>query len=393
MKLVSHNGRVDTSGRHNDRNFDISKAPHIEAERMTENRYYTYNGETEKTFRQIEIDYYKKHFGKTVLEQNKRNNSIRHPERNKTILQYHKSRNTRPEDKIIQVGNRKQHISGEKLWEIALEYQKRFDEMYGSHCKILSMALHMDEETPHVHIRRVWSYTDKDGFEKVGERKALEALGIMEKDPSKSKNIHNNTKIAFTSQDRELLAGICREKGIDIEEPRRGKRKHMNVEEYREYAGDLEELVRERDTVRTELKEIREEKSSVENAVNDLSGIMEELLRSDFMQKAYEEEIKKAKKADTMKRATMLTILLKEAASRALETKTFDAMVKDRKPTLKESSMNEKMRKLNHQVEILSGYIADRGYAKDFQEYVKENRERPERDEKDPGETPEAPVE
>ncbi len=371
MKLVSHNGRKDTSGRHNDRNFDISKAPHIDAERSPGNKYYTISGDATKTFRQMELEFYKEHFSEAMKAQNARNIICRHPERNKTIRDMHRAKATRPEDKIIQVGDRKSHISGEKLWEIAEEYRKRFNEMYGSHCKILSMALHMDEDTPHVHIRRVWTYTDEDGLERVGERKALEALGVMEKDPSKETGRHNNPKIIFTAQEREMLISICREKGVEIEETPAIKRQHMETPEYKKFAEELQELEREREILRDDIEDLKKEKKDAEKEMDGCAGVMEQLLRSAFMQESYNLELEAIKKKNAAARAAELAKLVRQAASRALEEQTFAAMVKN-KPTLRESDQKEKLRKTEHKVKILSRYIADRNLANDFKEYVKE---------------------
>lgn len=385
MKLVSHNGRKDSSGRHNDRNFDLSKAPHIEAERSKDNRYYTYNGEMDKTFRQIELEYYKEHFSKALQEQNIRNIKNRHPERNKTIRDFHRAKQTRPEDKIIQVGDKYNHISGDKLWEIAEEYRKRFNEMYGSHCTILSMALHMDEDTPHVHIRRVWSYVDENGNEKVGEKKALEALGFMDKDPSKDPGKHNNPKIIFTAQERELLLDICRDKGVELETTTAEKRKHMETPEYKRFRKEINELEREREQIRTDITDMKEERASIENGISSCTEEMEKLLRSAFMQNTYEDELNALKKKSLAKRAAEMTRLVREAAEKALEEKTFDAMIKTNSPDNKEKAQKEKQRKLEHRVEILSKFIADKGYADEFSQYVKDQDKA--RDKKNPGKT------
>ena len=85
MKVTNRNARADASGRHNDRNFDLEKAPHIDQSKIAENEYYTYNGETEMTFRDLELEYYKNHFEQSLEDANERAIKARHKERVKTI--------------------------------------------------------------------------------------------------------------------------------------------------------------------------------------------------------------------------------------------------------------------------------------------------------------------
>ena len=56
MKISSINARIDRAGKHNDRNFDISRAPHIDGEKISENLYWTYNGDMEHTFAEVEAE-------------------------------------------------------------------------------------------------------------------------------------------------------------------------------------------------------------------------------------------------------------------------------------------------------------------------------------------------
>ena len=115
MRITNRNARMDSAGRHNDRNFDVDNAPHINQDRTFENRYYTYNDEKVEnmTLREIELEYYTNHFENALEHQNERYKLARHHERIKTVEQYYTNRRTMPEDKILQIGDINEHATGE----------------------------------------------------------------------------------------------------------------------------------------------------------------------------------------------------------------------------------------------------------------------------------------
>lgn len=233
VALTFRGERTDTAGRHNDRNFDVTQSTHIDLEKMVDNKYYIYNGNHDKTFYQNELDFYKKHFYKSLNEKNRSNEKARHPERNKTMEEYFKAKMTKPEDMLIQFGDRHTHIGGDKLWEACLEYKERFEKIYGENCKILDMALHMDEATPHVHMRRVWVAKDEKGHEYVSQTMALDELGIERPNMSMPKSRYNNAKVTFSAMERELFRDVCKEMAIELEESKRTK-EHLDVSQYRQ---------------------------------------------------------------------------------------------------------------------------------------------------------------
>lgn len=235
MLITNINGRFDKDGRHNDRNFDTNKAKHIDQERIKDDVYWTYTGETDKTFLEIEKEFYEKEFSEYLEYQNEKYKKQSHPEKCKTINEYYKGAYTSPEDKILQIGNINKHATGEELWECALEYQRKFDELYGDRCKILDMALHLDEATPHVHIRRVWIAENEEGYKKVSQAASLEMLGDGRPDMTKRSSKKNNNTVTFTKYDLKLFYDICKEKGLDVtqKETKQGKREHLTTEEYK----------------------------------------------------------------------------------------------------------------------------------------------------------------
>ncbi len=232
MRLTFRNARIDKQGKHNDRNFNLELASHIDQNKLDQNKYWTYNGNNIDTFSQIEKEFYETNFSDYLNAQNERKISNGNRNRTKTMDEYRTGR-YQPEDKILQIGDIKEHLSGEKLWECALEYAEKFDERYGEHCKIIDMALHMDEATPHVHIRRVWMSQDENGLKCVNQSKALEDMGIRELDTTKPITRTNNAKITFTYDDRFLMEEICKEKGIELHKPVSRTLHHYPTQEFK----------------------------------------------------------------------------------------------------------------------------------------------------------------
>lgn len=366
MKLTFHNGRKDRSGLHNDRNFDISYAAHIIPERVKDDQYWTYTGTKDKSLRDIEMDYYEEHFGKYIEAQNKRNESIGHKERNKTLSQFYKGAYTRPEDKIIQIGNKDDHVDAQVLWECALEYQKRFDELYGEHCKILTMALHVDEATPHVHVRRVWTHKDENGYEKVGQTKALEKLGILTKEPDRPEGRCNNSKITFTAQDRELFRQICIEKSIELEPDQPSKRPHLTDKGYKEAVAEIEELERTRDDLRAEVNTLKT--NALE--VKELLEVCEDFLQQEQFNNMYREEVENAqKKKDAEKLKIYLELLQKEVV-KAAETGNFKDSLSQAVSEEQIEKLQKQNKTLEHKIDIYNHFIWDNELKQKFLEYI-----------------------
>ena len=64
--------KVDTQGKHNDRNFDVTKSDHINQDRMHLNKYWNLYGYEDRTFEEIEKMFYEKVYSKHIDAQNQR---------------------------------------------------------------------------------------------------------------------------------------------------------------------------------------------------------------------------------------------------------------------------------------------------------------------------------
>ncbi len=242
MRATIHNGRTSHLGaftpKHNDRSFNISHAEHINPERVKLNRYWNWTGK-EITFEDAERAFYEKHIRRHLDAQNARYRAQRHAERAKTMDEYRKSPQTCPEEVILQIGKLGDTIPADMMARIIQE-QINWEQKTFPGVRVLDVALHMDEQgAPHIHERRAWVYTDKDGNLAISQNKALEQMGIELPNPDRPRGRFNNRKQTFSKRCREHLLQICREHGLEIEEiPQEKSKSGRTLEDYQ--AGEAE---------------------------------------------------------------------------------------------------------------------------------------------------------
>lgn len=248
MRATIHNGRTGKDGayntKHNDRQFDIRNAEHIDPERVKNNRYWNWTGNPETTFEAAEIAFYEKHISAHLAAQNARYRAQRHAERAKTMDEYRKSPQTCPEEVILQIGKLGDTIPADMMVRIIQE-QINWEQQQFPGVKVLDVALHMDEQgAPHIHERRAWIYTDKDGNLAISQNRSLEQMGVELPNPDKPRSRFNNRKQVFSRMCREHLLQICREHGLEIEEiPQEKSRNGRTLDDYK--AGEAEKRAAE----------------------------------------------------------------------------------------------------------------------------------------------------
>lgn len=222
MRATIHNGRTSHLGaftpKHNDRNFNISHAEHIDPERVKDNRYWNWTGNPETTFEAAEIAFYEKHISAHLEAQNARYMTQRHAERVRSMDEYRRSPQTCPEEVILMIGKAGDTIPADMMARIIQE-QINWEQKQFPGVKVLDVALHMDEQgAPHIHERRAWVYTDKAGNLAISQNRSLEQMGVELPNPDKPRGRFNNRKQTFSKICREHLLQICREHGLEIEE-------------------------------------------------------------------------------------------------------------------------------------------------------------------------------
>ena len=233
-RQTNHNGRVNAktgkaySRKHNDRQYDITKAENINESMVIKNIILHYDkdnvphvidntDENRTSIDEHEHAIYQELFGESLSAQHRRNEAARHPERNKSIDDLLDSKNTCPEETIFQIGSVDDGFPDSSiLMEIFEDYQREVIARFGHNIHFLDAALHLDEAVPHIHVRKVWAYDGKDGLD-ISQNKALEEMGFERPEPDKAPNKWNNAKITFSEWERDIKLKLCQKYGLDIE--------------------------------------------------------------------------------------------------------------------------------------------------------------------------------
>lgn len=240
MRMTVHNGRAGKKNgvynpKHNDRQFDISHAEHIDPERMPGNVYWNWTGKN-VSFEDSEKAFYEEHCREYLDAVNRRHREQRHPERVRDMDAYRTARQTCPEETLLMIGNKDEHLPPRTLRAIC-EDLRNWEENTVPGLRVLDMALHVDEEgAPHIHMRKAWIYRDENNVESIAQNKALQAAGIPLPHPDKPAGRHNNRKQTFSQMERKALYEICREYGIEslLEmQPRERSRSGREFEDYK----------------------------------------------------------------------------------------------------------------------------------------------------------------
>ena len=244
MRATRHNGRWG-SAKHNERDFDVSKAGHIDAARSSDNMYWTWAGDI--GLQDAERKYYEENFGEALAAQNARHIAARNYSRVKTMEQLVSGRNSCPEETLLQIGNMKAGTDADDFTACIADYlawEDTWAKDHGNPCKLLTAAVHVDEASPHAHLRRVWQHKDKDGnLTMGGMAEALEAAGVPLPDPAKPVGKMNNRKMTFDRICRDKWVEICEAHGYVIEhEPDPKHKSHLSKAEFIELQERTAEL-------------------------------------------------------------------------------------------------------------------------------------------------------
>ena len=233
MRVTRHNIRgakhssTGFHAKHNDRDFDVSKADNINAEMTKNNFYYNcFDGwyqatekDNKKSFEEAEKAYYGIHFMDMYQGQINRNNASGNKKRNKDFEDWRKSKRYCPEETYIQIGNVDGHIDAKVFAQISRDYVKAemaWAKAHNDCFVVLDVANHYDEAVPQVHIRKVWRSVSANGVEEIGQATALERAGVKLPNPDKEVGNKNNRKMTFDREMREKLFEICEHYGVQI---------------------------------------------------------------------------------------------------------------------------------------------------------------------------------
>lgn len=346
MRMTIHNGRAGKNGtyspKHNDRNFDISSAEHIDPERMPGNVYWNWTGKKDISFEDCEKAFYKEHCRAHLDAVNRRHREQRHPERVRDMDAYRTARQTCPEETLFMIGNRDEYLPPKTLRAIC-EKLKDWEESTVSGLRVLDMALHVDEEgAPHIHMRRAWIYRDENGIESIAQSKTLQAAGIPLPHPDKPQGRHNNRKQVFSAMERQALYEICRGYGLESlleTKPRERSRSGREFEDYKAEQAEKRARAAER-----RARAAEEKTRQAETSLDKIKGATKHARKR--TQRAQEQAQEQEGRNSTL---------------RATESEIRERMEQEQRTARQLAEMNEKarqeLRKTRKQLEHLKGYL------------------------------------
>lgn len=240
-----HRSRKGTNGKpttakHNDREFDVSKADHIDDSLLHQNQYWklvdlsvvcpSAKINPEATFDEYEQQIYEMCFFKMLEIRNAKQIAARHKERVQSIEQFRKNAKVCPEESIWTIGNRDNRVSPELLMECFAEFLEWHRTNFPN-VMLLDAALHCDEPdaSPHIHLRQVWFHTahDTEGnqYLEIHQNNALKEMGISRPEPDKKESRYNNAKVTYTAMLHQEWLDIAERHGISVERTPQDKSK------------------------------------------------------------------------------------------------------------------------------------------------------------------------
>lgn len=346
MRMTVHNGRAGKNGvyspKHNDRQFDISSAEHIDPERMPGNVYWNWTGKN-VSFEDAERAFYEEHCREYLDAVNRRHKEQRHPERVRDMDAYRTARQTCPEETLLMIGNKDEHLPPKTLRAIC-EKVKDWEESTVSGLKVLDMALHVDEEgAPHIHMRKAWIYRDENGIESIAQSKTLQAAGIPLPHPDKPAGRHNNRKQTFSAMERQALYEICRGYGLESLLETKPRERSRSGREFEDYKASKAEERAQAAEMRAKMAE--EKTRQAEASLQKIKGA------KTHAQKRTQQAQKRAREQEG-----------KNNTLRATEGEIRERMEQEQRTARQLAEMNEKARKklqrTQKQLEALKPYLS-----------------------------------
>ena len=319
MRATLHSGRTHKDGkkfnvRHNDRQFDSSNAKNIFSEKSNENIYWNWTEDENVSFADAEQKFYQENFMPAYEAQYKRWEKARQlTSRGKPFDEWIQAKRFIPEEVVLQVGKTGETLDHEKAHEFFDLYTEKLNalnESLGNPYTILDAAMHFDEgkesgvsdeDIPvHVHLRRVWHYTDEDGCLQAGEDKALKAAKIERPDLNKKEGRYNNRKMTYTQMERDLFYETAKELGIELETSKQAWKPSMSKGEW--LASELKQTADKQakvDAKMQEAEDAKKEQVSLKAEAEAEKSKKEEVLRQAKLEndKLHEKLICDAQKA------------------------------------------------------------------------------------------------
>lgn len=196
--------------------------------------YSTKSQSGKLSFHEAELKFYQERYGDFFKQLEKNNQKEGHSERTKPLEHWVESSRYGITESILQLGKKGQNIDPKILLDCAISYYQWMSKATGGRFQLVDLALHLDEQTPHIHARGVWECTDKNDHKMPCTDRALKEMGIERPNPEKPSGKYNNRKITFDNDiARPKWYDIIEEHGIKIDrEVKTPSQKHKKTLEY-----------------------------------------------------------------------------------------------------------------------------------------------------------------
>ena len=229
MKATFRGGRIGSAA-HNDRSYPGGERTEEVRILVRDGRRVRKLGPAER-LEDLERQFYGQRYKTSVEAQNERHVRSRHPERCKTTDDLYKGRRTKPLEIVLQIGNKDNAPDLGALTGAINGFMSSLTATYHN-CQPLSISLHNDETTPHIHLRVVFDHQGEDG-PVICQTAALQEMGVPLPDPEKPESRYNCRLMVWTEQCRELWIAHCREQGLKIDDPQKCNREHLSIRNYK----------------------------------------------------------------------------------------------------------------------------------------------------------------
>ena len=280
-----------SKGNHNDRTFDTSKNKSIiYPEDAKYNQYYVVDGNGKfqpvkantNAFVIAEKNFYREHFKEGQDAKNERNKAQGHKERCKTIEQVRKAPKTAPMELVLQIGSDKKPYNdmgntARMMRQMASEIRSKYPNF-----KIINMAIHYDELTPHAQIRGAFMAKDKFGYTVPNQTQALQEMGFYLPDPTKPRGQYNNELVRFTRELRKRWYDLIEEMEPEITIDRTPIENVTHQDQRKRKKEDIEDLEKLYDEVQRNLRSTDWGKLEAMESFIETKGLEQEFANYEF---------------------------------------------------------------------------------------------------------------
>lgn len=274
---------------HNDRSFKTEDADHLKEN----GQVYAYVMENGK-FKQVatghylleyaEKERYKELVGEHFKNVNARYREQGHPEKCRTLRQHWKGKHA-PIESIFQIGKEGEFNDVQALRRAVIQTLSQMKKKLGNNIEILSMSIHCEETSVHIHVRWMILAHDKDGNLMPDKENGLCEAGIELPDQTKTKDRDNNRMVNFTDISRNIwydeVDKVLEPYGIKIDretDPKNRSRRNKKVQEYR-----AEQLGKKVIELENRVETLENDKKQLVKRIQELTEVKEDNDEIEFL--------------------------------------------------------------------------------------------------------------